>query len=160
MINCTRVIKVLNWSGTTTFHQRAVILQANSLRYFCDRYAHKLGEDEVPKKWHPHTAAIHADNAASRPEAFSTTSDIAPPLSVSTTFAAGVKVLHIDEPTHRTYNTNPCLRMRTNTKETAHVYSRESNPTRSRAEEVLGSIASDDVNEPAHAVLYSSGYVV
>ena len=40
------------------------------------------------------------------------------------------------------------------------MYSRESNPTRSRAEEVLGRIASDTDDEPAHAVLYSSGYAI
>ena len=48
---------------------------------------------------------------------------------------------------------------RSHIKETSHVYSRESNPTRSRAEEVLGRIASERVNEPAHAILYSSGRV-
>ena len=50
--------------------------------------------------------------------------------------------------------------MKSTHKENVHVYSRESNPTRSRAEEVLGRIASDNHDEPAHAVLYSSGYAI
>ena len=43
-------------------------------------------------------------------------------------------------------------------KENSHVYSRMSSPTRSRAEEVLSSIASCQKSDSsAHAVLYSSG---
>jgi len=59
--------------------------------------------------------------------AFSTDADVAPPLSFSTTFSSG-----------------------------AHVYSRISAPTRSRCEALLGAVEGTE-EQPAHAVLYSSG---
>ena len=72
------------------------------------------------------TAAIHADGAL---PSTSTDFDIAPPLSLSTTFECH------DE---------------------AHVYSRISNPTRERCEALLGAIEGT-ADQAAHAVLYASG---
>ncbi|CAE7037803.1 unnamed protein product [Symbiodinium natans] len=82
------------------------------------------------------TAAVHADTLAVEEEAmpawaFSTAEDVAPPLSLSTTF------------------TVPDSGQ-------GHIYSRISAPTRSRCETLLGSIEGSE-EQPAHAVLYSSG---
>ena len=76
------------------------------------------------------TAAIHADGLAQH--VFETGADIAPPLSVSTTFS--------------------CPNVDTD----GHIYSRITNPTRSRAETLLAAMEGTD-DSPAHAVLYSSG---
>lgn len=81
------------------------------------------------------TAAIHADALLGDEEegwAFSTDLDIAPPLSLSTTFEC---------PTGDAKG---------------HVYSRISNPTRSRCEALLAAVEGT-VDNPAHAVLYSTG---
>ncbi|CAJ1376364.1 unnamed protein product [Effrenium voratum] len=80
------------------------------------------------------TAAVHADALAAEEEealraAFSTAQDVAPPLSVSTTF--------------------------TSTGD-GHIYSRISAPGRSRCETLLGALEGTE-EQPAHAVLYSSG---
>ena len=73
------------------------------------------------------TAAIHAD-AHDPLGTFSTAHDVAPPLSLSTTYTSGQ----------------------------AHVYSRISSPTRDRCEALLSAVESTaELN--AHAVLYSSG---
>lgn len=75
------------------------------------------------------TAALHAD--AHHPWAYSTDADISPPLSMSTTFACPPEG------------------------ESGHCYSRCSNPTRDRAEALLGAIEATD--QLVHAVLYASG---
>ncbi|CAE7652773.1 unnamed protein product [Symbiodinium pilosum] len=82
------------------------------------------------------TAAVHADTLAVEEElipewVFSTAEDVAPPLSVSTTFTAS-------------------------TSGQGHIYSRISAPTRCRCETLLGSVEGTE-DKPAHAVLYSSG---
>jgi len=74
------------------------------------------------------TLAIHADNEPGDAERFSSEGDIAPPLSMSTTF-----------------------------EETgAHCYARVTQPLRERCETVLGSVEGTR-EHPAHCVLYSSG---
>lgn len=83
------------------------------------------------------TAAIHGDTSmieegSVQAALLSTHADIAPPLSVSTTFEAPVE------------------------KGRGHIYSRETNPTRARCEQLLGAIMSAP-GAPAHAILYSSG---
>jgi len=83
------------------------------------------------------TAAVHADSPALNGEegacwAFSTHADIAPPLSLSTTFECPPEGGH------------------------GHVYSRISCPTRSRCEALLAAVEGTP-EQPAHAVLYSSG---
>ena len=77
------------------------------------------------------TAAIHAD--AANGWEYSTEADIAPPLSLSTTFAC-----HGGEDA------------------SGHVYHRISNPTRDRCEALLGAVEGIP-GEPAEAVLYASG---
>ena len=76
------------------------------------------------------TAAIHAD--ALEDDAFGTSKDVAPPLSLSTTFTC-------PEPGG-----------------SGHVYSRISSPTRERCEALLGAIEGTPA-QPAHAILYASG---
>ena len=72
------------------------------------------------------TATLHADALAGK---FSTDMDVAPPLSLSTTFT---------------------------TSDGGHVYSRISSPTRDRAEMLLSAVESTS-DTTAHAVLYASG---
>ena len=74
------------------------------------------------------TAAIHADALLDDVAQLSTDADVAPPLSLSTTFTCGAP----------------------------HVYSRSSNPGRARAEALLGAIESTETCT-VHAILYSSG---
>ena len=76
------------------------------------------------------TAALHAD--AAHAWAYSTDADVSPPLSMTTTF-----VCPPDDGS-------------------GHCYSRVSNPTRDRAEVLLGSVESAP-DCAAHAVLYASG---
>eukprot|EP00931_Biecheleriopsis_adriatica_P059977 TRINITY_DN35978_c0_g1_i1.p1 TRINITY_DN35978_c0_g1~~TRINITY_DN35978_c0_g1_i1.p1 ORF type:complete len:418 (+),score=94.23 TRINITY_DN35978_c0_g1_i1:49-1302(+) len=83
------------------------------------------------------TAAIHADAllAEEDPDAawsFATSHDVAPPLSVSTTFTCP------------------------ETSGEGHIYSRISAPSRSRCEALLGAVEGTE-EKAAHAVLYSSG---
>jgi cystathionine gamma-synthase len=79
------------------------------------------------------TAAVHADSLASHPPwTFSTEADVSPPISLSTTFTCP------------------------SADGEGHVYGRESNPTRARAETLLGAVEGTP-DRPAHAVLYASG---
>lgn len=80
------------------------------------------------------TAAVHGDALAVEegdvPDwAFSLAQDVAPPISVSTTFTS---------------------------QGDGHIYSRISCPTRSRCESLLGTVEGTE-ETPAHCVLYSSG---
>mmetsp|Transcript_149 Transcript_149/g.465 ORF Transcript_149/g.465 Transcript_149/m.465 type:complete len:404 (-) Transcript_149:34-1245(-) len=80
------------------------------------------------------TAAVHGDKFQAKrgkKRLFSTDADVAPPLSLSTTFYSGKE-------------------------STGHVYSRYTNPTRSRCEALMGSIEGT-VDVQAEAILYSSG---
>lgn len=77
------------------------------------------------------TAAIHAD-ALENDDAFGTSADVAPPLSLSTTYSCPEPGTH------------------------GHVYSRISSPTRERCEALLGAIEGTP-DLPAHAILYASG---
>ena len=79
------------------------------------------------------TAAVHADALLLDRVRHTTDMDVAPPLSLSTTFSCPA-----DD-------------------SDGHVYARLSNPTRERAEALLGAIESTADSDPAHAVLYSSG---
>ncbi|KAL1498742.1 hypothetical protein AB1Y20_014052 [Prymnesium parvum] len=89
------------------------------------RLARRLCHQLPPPPPGSPTAAQHADAHTPSSTAF----DVAPPLSLSTTFSASPS---------------------------GHVYSRVSSPTRDRAEALLGAIESAP-GVPAHAVLYSSG---
>lgn len=78
------------------------------------------------------TAAIHADALIEQDAwMFSTSADVAPPMSLSTTFTCPEDGK-------------------------GHIYSRMTNPTRSRCEALLGKVEGTP-ESPAHAVLYSSG---
>ena len=81
------------------------------------------------------TAACHAD--ALHELSFSTDADVSPPLSMSTTFKASSSLTGIDG--------------------RERVYSRNSNPTRDRAEALLGAVEAAADGPPAHAILYASG---
>ncbi|KOO26691.1 cys met metabolism pyridoxal-phosphate-dependent protein [Chrysochromulina tobinii] len=78
------------------------------------------------------TAAVHADALADVDWMMTTDKDVSPPISLSTTYTCPEEG------------------------SSGHIYSRISNPTRDRAELLLGAIESTPT-EPAHAVLYASG---
>ena len=59
-------------------------------RVFWGRYAGRQLSSSIHKSshnWQPQTLALHADNFCANPDEFSTDSDVAPPISVSTTYA-------------------------------------------------------------------------
>jgi len=95
-------------------------------RLRCHQGAARASSRWVHAKLGTATAAIHADGHSDH--TFSTQHDISPPLSLSTTY---------DSSGH-------------------HVYSRITNPSRDRAEALLGAVEGVP-QQAAHAVLYSSG---
>ena len=78
------------------------------------------------------TAAIHADYHEALRRKVSTDFDVAPPISVATTFTCP------------------------ETDGDGHVYSRITNPSRDRCEALLSAVEGTP-SQPAHAVLYASG---
>lgn len=97
--------------------------------------AKRARAEESPAPSGSATAAIHADALLleSNGKAFSTDADVAPPLSLSTTFLSPG-----------------------DGSEGGHVYRRISAPTLGRSEALLAAVESSE-RAPAHAVLYSSG---